>query len=158
RRNCSGPRAIRGDGADGGGMNEHHRELLRELADVGLKPGLRRPARGHVSVERALGGHSYSVFTSTSATEPCPAPYGTAHTPRQLRDAGVYQRRQARSLPRAIAAPALVPFSIEERIEQLELDVVTLLDMLEERPQPQAKPSELFLAPAPKMNGKRGPS
>src|SRR5262245_58259658 len=30
-------------------MHEHHRELLRELAAVGLKPRLRRTPGGHVS-------------------------------------------------------------------------------------------------------------
>src|SRR5262245_34804472 len=86
-------------------MNEHHRDLLRELAAVGIKPRLRKTPGGHVRIEWDLGGKSYSTVTSMTPSDRRSTINAKAHIRRRLRDAGVYQQRQPRSpLPRAIAA------------------------------------------------------
>src|SRR5262245_66661865 len=97
-------------------MNEHHRELMHELAAVGLKPRLRRTPGGHVRIEWDLGGKPYSIVTSKTPSDRRATFNARARIRPQLRDAGVYQRRQERSLARTTAP--LVLLSLGERSEE----------------------------------------
>jgi hypothetical protein len=109
-------------------MREHHRELIGELTRVGLTPRLSQTHGNHTRVEWETGGKVYHIVTATSPSDRRATLNARARIRRQLRDQGFFR-------PTVVApegAPNLVhpTPTLEERVTQLELDVVTLLDMV----------------------------
>lgn len=50
-------------------MREHHRELLRELTAVGLRPRLKRTGGDHYRIEWERHGKSYYVVTGGTPSD-----------------------------------------------------------------------------------------
>lgn len=50
-------------------MREHHRQLLRELTIVGLRPRLRRTPGDHYWIEWEQWGKSYYVVTAATPSD-----------------------------------------------------------------------------------------
>lgn len=67
-------------------MREHHRELIRELTAVGLRPRLRRTPGDHYRIEWEQWGKSYFILTAST-----PSDY------RAVRNARARMRRLLRS-------------------------------------------------------------
>lgn len=110
-------------------MKEHHRALMRELQRYGLKPRLGMTNGSHVRVEWEVGGKPYHVVTSNTPSDHRTALNARAQIRRQLKQVGL----QPSAAARRVSSVPTEEVSLEERVEQLELDVVTLLDMFDAR-------------------------
>ena len=113
-------------------MKEHHRELINELTRVGLSPRLRPTSGGHMRVEWETGGKVHHIVTASTPSDRRSTLNARALIRRQLRDQGFYKSPERGPLLEKNGFSDLehrVP-TIEDRVATLELDVVTLLDMI----------------------------
>jgi hypothetical protein len=113
-------------------MHEHHRELLGELTKVGLRPRLSQTNGNHARIEWETGGKVHSIVTSSTPSDRRSTLNARARIRRQLRDQGFYKPTERGSLLDTNGYSDLdhrVP-TLEDRVAQLELDVITLLDVI----------------------------
>lgn len=110
-------------------MREHHRDLLRELSIHGIKGKLSPTNGNHVRVEWDRGGKTFSIITPNSPSDHRGQINARAHLRRQMKEAGVFEKHEAKKKKEE----GVVGLTVEERLTRLELDVVTLLDLLTEK-------------------------
>ncbi len=135
-------------------MRAYHRDLVRELTRFGINPHMEQTNGNHVRIEWEIGGKAQSILTANSPSDHRAILNARARIRRQLRAAGVYHHQQRHARP----SETEDAYTLAERVEQLELDVITLLDMIQQgplHPAPPEPPLNPLLPPAQKRNQKR---
>jgi hypothetical protein len=120
-------------------MSSHseHREFLeRELAKVGVKPEILRNGGDHMEMRwRSNEGRLRSILTSWTPSDHRSVLNARARMRKILRDDGMLEikprKEKVPKLAKALAMP-VIPDTDRTRIERLENDVNTLLDMLKD--------------------------
>jgi hypothetical protein len=114
--------------------NAEHREYLqRELMNVGLKPEFITTSGGHMRVRWTHSGKQRSILTAQTPSDHRATLNARSRIRKILREDGVFQQQRERATPLKMALS--IPVGRDPncvRIERLEQDISTLLDMVAE--------------------------
>jgi len=117
-------------------MKPHHLALMQEVETVGLKPRFIVTGGNHVKIEWDVQGKTYSIITALSPGDHRSTLNARATLRRKFKELGLYKPTIESSGRVADEDPG-VPPALEARVQQLEQDVVTLLEMISDAGKPK---------------------
>jgi hypothetical protein len=141
--------------------NDHHHDITSELARHNIVPEVSHTRGGHLRFKWKANNHNQSLVTSSTPSDHRTGKNAVARVRRLLRDAGL---EKAAPVERATPMPAVASPTIEERIANIERDVLQILTMLRgmQAPKGEAKieaapPQQPPVKPVPKPHGRGRP-